>query len=195
MLIAIGGCSGSGKTVLARAIEARLNGCAVLALDSYYHAQEGLTLEQRALQNYDHPDSLDWPLLESHVRALLIGGPAHVPVYLFDQHTRAAEPELIEPQPFVLVEGILALHHARLRDLARVRVFVETAEQECLRRRLERDIRERGRTEESVIEQYRASVHPMALEYVLPSKVHAHVIVSGERSIEHAVDEVLGYLR
>ncbi len=194
MLIAIGGCSGAGKTVLARAIEARLSGCSVLALDSYYHAQEGLTLEDRALQNYDHPDSLDWPLLELHVRSLLTGSPAHVPVYLFDQHTRAVEPQIVEPQQFVLVEGILALHHAGLRDLARVRIFVETAQQECLRRRLERDIRERGRTQESVIEQYRASVHPMALEYVLPSKAHAHVIVSGERPIEHAVDEVLSYL-
>ena len=195
MLITIGGCSGAGKTVLARALEAQLGGCSVLALDSYYHAQAGLALEQRALQNYDHPDALDWPLLESHVRSLLNGEPAQAPVYLFDQHTRAPEPELVEPRGVVLVEGILALHHSRLRDLASVRVFVATAEQECVRRRLERDVRDRGRTEESVLQQYRASVHPMALEFVLPSRSHAHVIVSGERPIEQSVQAVLNYLR
>lgn len=195
MLIAIGGCSGAGKSVLTEALRVRLRGCSVLALDSYYHAQADLSLEERALLNYDHPDALDWPLLESHVRMLLRGEPAETPVYLFDQHTRASEALLVEPGGIVLVEGILALHHQGIRDLAGVRVFVETPEQECLRRRLDRDIRDRGRTEESVLEQYRTSVHPMALEYVLPSRAHADVIVSGQQPLERSVEEVLSYLR
>ncbi|MFM2126483.1 MAG: hypothetical protein RL328_2934 [Acidobacteriota bacterium] len=195
MLIAIGGCSGAGKTVLARALEARLGRCAMLALDSYYHAQDGLTLEQRAQQNYDHPDALEWSLLEAHARCLLGGSAAEVPVYLFDQHTRAPQTTRTEPRGIVIVEGILALHHAGLRDLARVRVFVETAEQECLHRRVERDVRERGRTVESVRQQYAATVHPMALEFVLPSRAHADVIVSGERPVDEAVEQILRYLR
>jgi uridine kinase len=195
MLIAIGGCSGSGKTVLTRTLEARLDNCSVLALDSYYHAQPGLSPAQRALRNYDHPDALDWSLLETHIQSLLSGEPAEVPVYQFDLHTRAPYTRRIHPSPIVLVEGILALHRPELRDRARVCVFVETPEHECFRRRLERDISERGRTQASVFEQYRDTVHPMALEFVLPSRAHAHVIVSGDRPVDFAVEEILGYLR
>jgi uridine kinase len=195
MLIAIGGCSGAGKTVLARALQAHLGRGAMLALDAYYHAQDNIPFEQRALVNYDHPDSLDWTLLESHVRSLLLGEPADVPVYLFDQHTRASEPDRVAPDRIIVLEGILALHHPELRKLASVRVFVETAEQECLHRRLERDVLERGRSRQSVLDQYAATVHPMALQYVLPTRAHADVIVSGQRSVEEAVAAILGYVR
>ena len=195
MLIAIGGCSGAGKTVLARALEARLGRCAMLALDSYYHAQDGLTLEQRAQRNYDHPDALEWALLEEHTRCLLGGQAVDVPIYLFDQHTRAPQTTKTEPSGLVIVEGILALHHTGVRNLANVKVFVETAEQECLHRRLRRDIRERGRSEDSVRQQYAATVHPMARKFVLPSRAHADVIVSGERPVEDGVEAVLRHLR
>lgn len=195
MLVTIGGCSGSGKSFLTRALQARLDNCSVIALDSYYHAQPGLTLEERALQNYDHPDALEWPLLEHHVTSLLQGEPAEVPVYLFDLHTRAEHTQRVEPRGVILIEGILTLHRPQLRDLARVRVYVETPEQECLRRRLERDTQERGRTPESVLEQYASTVHPMAIEYVLPSRQHADVVVSGQRPVVEAVNEILRYLR
>ena len=195
MLIAIGGCSGAGKTVLARALEARLGRCAMLALDSYYHAQRGLTLEQRAEQNYDHPDALEWSLLESHTRSLLGGSAADVPVYLFDQHTRASETARAEPGRVVIVEGILALHHAGLRDLARVRVFVETTEQECLHRRLERDVRERGRTPDNIIEQYLATVRPSHEQFIEPSKRFADVIFPEGGMNEPAIDMLMARVR
>lgn len=195
MLITIGGCSGAGKSFLTRALQARLDNCSVLALDSYYHAQSGVPLEQRALQNYDHPEALDWTLLEQHVSSLLQGQSAEVPVYLFDLHTRAGHTQRVNPGGVIVVEGILALHRSVLRELSRVRVYVETPEQECLRRRLERDIQERGRTRESVLEQYASTVHPMAFEYVLPTRRHADVIVSGQQPVEQAVEEILHYLR
>jgi len=190
-VIAIGGCSGSGKTVLARALEARLGDCSVLALDSYYHPQSELSLEERALRNYDHPDSLEWQLLHGHLSALLRGEPVDVPQYLFDQHTRATETLAVAPASVVLVEGILALHRPEIRALSDLRVFVDTAESECLRRRLDRDTVERGRTVDSVLDQYRGTVWPMALEYVLPSRENADVIVSGEHSVAQAVEAIL----
>jgi uridine kinase len=190
-LIAIAGCSGSGKTVLARALESRLGPCAVLELDAYYHPQSDRSLEDRATQNYDHPDSLDWTLLESHLAELLRGNPVHAPQYLFDQHTRAAEPVLVNPAPVVLVEGILTLHRAEIRALASLRVFVETAERECYDRRILRDTAERGRTPQSVIQQYCDFVQPMAAEFVLPSRQFADIVVSGDQSVEIAVDSIL----
>lgn len=190
-LIAIAGCSGSGKTVLTRALEARLGNCAVIALDSYYHPQAELSAEERALRNYDHPDSLDWPLLESHLVALLRGEPVEVPQYLFDRHTRSHEAALISPAPTILVEGILTLHRAEIRSLATLTVFVETGEENCLRRRLDRDVAERGRTTQSVLDQYERTVRPMALEFVLPSKQVADVIVSGQQPVEQAVEVIL----
>ncbi len=190
-LIAIAGCSGSGKTVLARALESHLGHCAALELDAYYHAQADRTLDERATQNYDHPDSLDWPLLESHLTALLQGQSIEAPRYLFDVHTRAPEPLLVNPAPVILIEGILTLHHPAIRALATLRVFVETDAQECLHRRMNRDIAERGRTRDSVLRQYQDSVHPMAVEYVLPSKQHADVIVSGAQPVAIAVETIL----
>jgi uridine kinase len=190
-LIAIAGCSGSGKTVLARALEARLGDCAVLQLDAYYHPQSDRSLEERATQNYDHPDSIDWLLLESHLTALLQGKQIAAPRYLFDLHTRAPEPVVVEPAPVILVEGILALHRSEIRALASLRIFVETAERECYDRRILRDTAERGRTPESVIQQYCDFVQPMAAEYVLPSKQHADIVVGGQQPVEVAVDAIL----
>ena len=190
-VIAIGGCSGSGKTELARALAARLGDCSVLALDSYYHPQAELSLEERARRNYDHPDALEWELLHGHLSALLRCEPVDVPQYLFDQHTRAAEMLAVAPASVVLVEGILALYRPEIRALSDLRVFVDTAESECLRRRLDRDTVERGRTVDSVMDQYRGTVWPMALEYVLPSRKNADLIVSGEHSVAEAVETIL----
>jgi uridine kinase len=189
-LLAIAGCSGSGKTQLAQALVEHFD-APLIALDSYYHPQSALSLEQRAQVNYDHPDALDWALLESHLTALRQGASVEVPHYLFDQHTRAQHTRLVEPAPVVLVEGILALHNPQVRAIADLRVFVHTAETECLRRRLDRDIAERGRTPASVLEQYERTVRPMALEYVLPSQQHADLIVSGEQPVSEAVQTIL----
>ncbi len=196
LLIGIAGLSGSGKTALARQLAPRLDApSAVVTLDSYYHPQSHLSLEERAHLNYDHPDALDWKLLFAHLDALTNGEPIDEPVYLFDRHTRAAHARRVEPQPFLVLEGILALHRPEIRDLLDLKVFVTTDPEECLRRRMERDIVERGRTRESVVEQYQSTVWPMALEYVLPSRDHADLVVSGEEPLDRSVETVLNSLR
>jgi uridine kinase len=189
-LIGVAGLSGSGKTALARRLAPHLD-AEVLTLDAYYHPQSHLSLEERAHLNYDHPDALDWPLLSSHLAALTRGESIDEPVYLFDQHTRAESTRLIDPHPIFIVEGILALHHPDVRRQLDLSVFVTTRDEECLRRRLERDIAERGRTSESVLDQYNSTVWPMALQYVLPSREHASLVVSGEEPLDESVAAVL----
>ncbi len=194
--IGIAGLSGSGKTALARQLARHvIDGSEVITLDSYYHSQSHLSLAGRAQVNYDHPDSLDWDLLSRHLTALSRGEPIEEPVYLFDMHTRSESCRRVYPRPFVIVEGILALYHPEVRRHFDLRVFVTTSDQECLRRRLERDIAERGRTRESVLRQYHATVWPMALEYVLPSREHATLSVSGEEPLDASVAAVLHALR
>jgi uridine kinase len=190
--IGIAGLSGSGKTALAHKVAARLEGqSTAITLDSYYHAQADLPLAERAKLNYDHPDSLDWALLHRHLLTLAGGESIDEPIYRFDLHTRDTATRRVHPATFVILEGILALHFPEIRDMLDLKVFVVTEPAECLRRRLERDIAERGRTRASVMEQYDSTVWPMALEYVLPTRAFADLIVSGEEPIDHAVDQVL----
>jgi uridine kinase len=193
-IIGVAGLSGSGKTALARKLAPSLD-ADVITLDAYYHSQSQLSLAEREKLNYDHPDALDWILLADHLTALALGESIEEPIYLFDQHTRAHHSRRIEPRPVMIVEGILALHNDAVRKLLDLRVFVTTRDEECLRRRLERDIAERGRTRESVIEQYRNTVWPMALQYVLPSRVHADLVVSGEEPLNESVAAVLTVLQ
>jgi uridine kinase len=193
LLIGVAGLSGSGKTALARKLAPHLHS-EVITLDAYYHPQSHLPLEARGTLNYDHPDALDWPLLCSHLAALTRGEPVEEPVYLFDQHTRAPLTRRIEPRPVFIVEGILTLHHPGVRELLDLAVFVTTRDEECLRRRLERDIAERGRTRESVLEQYYSTVWPMALQYVLPTREFASLVVSGEEPLDASVAQVLHIL-
>jgi uridine kinase len=190
-VIGIAGLSGSGKTALARRVAAELGSCHVLALDSYYHALPDLTLDERSRQNYDHPDSLDWELLERHLETLASGGAIEEPCYLFDRHTRGPETQRIDPAPFLIVEGILALHREAVRRSLDLAVFVHTDPEECFRRRMARDIAERGRSPESVRAQYEQSVWPMALEFVIPSRAFAHLCVSGEEPLDRSAGQVL----
>jgi uridine kinase len=192
--IGIAGLSGSGKTALARQLVHHIPDSETITLDSYYHSQSHRSLEQRAELNYDHPDSLDWSLLSRHLKELTAGNTIEEPIYLFDQHTRGAESRKVAPRPFVIVEGILALHHPEVRSHYNLSVFVTTNNAECLRRRLERDIAERGRTRESVLQQYDRTVWPMALKYVLPSREHATLVVSGEEPLDNSVESVLRML-
>ncbi len=192
--IGVAGLSGSGKTALARKLAPHLE-AEVITLDAYYHPQSHLALADRAHLNFDHPDALDWTLLSSHLASLTRGESIDEPLYRFDQHTRAASTRRIDPKPIVIVEGILALHHAGVRHHLDLAVFVTTREEECLRRRLERDIAERGRTRESVLEQYYRTVWPMAMEYVLPSREHATLVVSGEEPLDESVGAVLKMLQ
>jgi uridine kinase len=189
-IIAIAGCSGAGKSMLARAIEEAVGECSVIEMDAYYWPQTERSVEERAVVNYDHPLSLEWPLLERHLRALRRGEAVEIPQYDFSLHTRNITTSKIEPRGVVIVEGILALYRPEVRELADVRVFVEAAAEARFGRRVERDTIERGRTEESVIEQYYATVQPMSEKYVLPSRQYADVIVSGQRPVGEAVEEI-----
>jgi uridine kinase len=193
--IGIAGLSGSGKTALARRLSVKLANAAVITLDAYYHSQSHLSLEARSRLNYDHPDSLDWAVLSSHISALSAGQSIEEPVYLFDQHSRGASTRRIDPQPIIIVEGILALHHTGVRAQFDLSVFVTTRDEECLRRRLERDIAERGRTRECVLEQYYGTVWPMALEYVLPTQEYANLVISGEEPLDESVAAILRILQ
>lgn len=193
-VIGVAGLSGSGKSEFARQLAERLNSCAVLTLDSYYHPQSHLPLEARGKLNYDHPDALDWALLTAHLDALGRGESIAEPHYSFEQHTRSGATRVIEPQAYLVTEGILTLHREEVRRRLDLKIFVTTSPEECFRRRLARDVSERGRTAESVRDQYENSVWPMAVEFVLPSRAFADVTVSGEAAVEQSVGQVLELL-
>jgi len=195
-LIGIGGCSGSGKSVMSRRLIDLLGASsAIVCLDSYYRDLSHLSLDQRSHCNFDHPDALDWDLLLSDLGGLRAGLTVEVPVYRFETHRRALARRQVDPSDFVLVEGILALYHRQVRTLLDLKVFVDTPDEECFRRRLERDVKERGRTPESVKAQYDRTVRPMALQYVLPSRPLADLIVSGMDPPEYSSRTIVQMVR
>jgi uridine kinase len=179
LVIGIAGGTGSGKSTVAKVIIDRVgaNHIALLPHDAYYKNLVQLELAQRTLINFDHPDSLETSLLVNHIKALRNFQAVELPVYDFKTHTRTAETVHIDPQPVILVEGILILAEPGLRELFDVKIFVDTDADIRFIRRLERDIAERGRTSASVIHQYMATVRPMHLEFVEPSKRYADVII------------------
>ena len=168
-ILGIAGCSGSGKTTLARELAQQLN-ATLFPLDFYYRDLAHLTLDQRKQVNYDHPDSVENDLLAAHVAELAKGRSIDRPIYDFPAHTRVlGETERITPQPVVIVEGIFALHYEALRMLYDFSIYVDCPEDLCFKRRLSRDVKERGRTPESVKAQYEATAKPMARQFVQPS--------------------------
>jgi uridine kinase len=193
LVIGIAGGSGSGKTTVVRRMVDRFGaaGAAVLEHDRYYRDRPGLTEERRAALNYDHPQALDTPLLVAHVRALKAGTAIRAPVYDFSRHARLAAADTIEPRPVVIVEGILVLADEALRALFDVKVFVDTDADLRFIRRLNRDVGERGRTVESVIHQYLATVRPMHDEFVEPSRRYADVIVPAGGHDDAVIDRLL----
>jgi uridine kinase len=179
IILGVAGGSGSGKTTVVRAMVRNLGSeqVAVIHHDAYYRDTSHLTLEERRLINYDHPDSLETELLVEHLRELRAGRPAAVPVYDFSEHARLPQRQHVLPRKVVIVDGLLILWDAQLRGLMDIKVFVDTDADLRFIRRLERDIRERGRSAESVIAQYAQTVRPMHLEFVEPSKRYADLIV------------------
>ncbi len=177
--IAVAGGTGSGKTTISNAILEKVGGhnIAYVAHDAYYKDRPDLTLEERRAINFDHPDSLDTALMHEHIVALQHWQAVDVPVYDFTIHRRKGEVLHVEPQPIILVEGILVLAEHSLRELFDVKIFVDTDADLRLIRRLNRDIAERGRTVDSVIQQYLTTVRPMHMEFVEPSKRYADVII------------------
>jgi len=178
LVIAVAGGSGSGKTTVARAIDEALHRTSVLIeQDAYYRDLAHLQLEERKKVNFDHPDAFDTELMVAQLQLLLAGRPIEKPTYDYPAHTRASATVRVEPSDVILVEGILLFADARLRQLFDIKVFVDVADDVRFIRRLQRDVVERGRTMESVIQQYLTTVRPMHLEFVEPSKRWADVIL------------------
>jgi uridine kinase len=195
-VVGIAGGTGSGKTTIARAILSALpaTGVGVLEHDHYYQDRSELPAEERALLNFDHPDSLDTALLVEHVRALKAGRGVDVPQYDFVTHARKTSTSRVEPKPVIIVEGILVFVDAALRQELDVKIFVDTDADIRVMRRIRRDIEQRGRTFQSVREQYYRTVRPMHLAFVEPSKRWADLIIP-EGDAKVALDLVVNKLK
>lgn len=179
VIIGIAGGSCSGKTSITRTIESTFcdESVVVIKQDYYYKDQSYMPFEERLLTNYDHPSAFDMDLLIEHIEQLLKNEPIEMPVYDFEQYTRAQETIFVEPAKVIIIEGILVLAEERLRNLFAMKIFVDVEADIRIIRRLERDVRERGRTIESVIHQYMSAVRPMHDLYIEPTKKYAHIIV------------------
>jgi uridine kinase len=197
VVIGVAGGSGSGKTTVVRRIVESLGPDEVVVLDHdrYYRDRTDLPLEERAALNYDHPDSLETDLLVHHVRELKAGNTVEVPTYDFARYARRSDTERHEPRHAIIVEGILIYSDAALRALMDVKLFVDADADTRFIRRLQRDVAERGRTMESVIDQYLGTVKPMHFEFVEPTKRYADLIIpiGGHNTV--AVDLMLSLVR
>ncbi|MDY6873979.1 MAG: uridine kinase [Chloroflexota bacterium] len=197
MVVGIAGGTGSGKTTLAELIldSVGRDRIAYLPHDAYYRDQQYLPLEERARQNYDHPRSLETELLVEHLKQLEAGGEIEMPVYDFTTHSRKAETVHVEVRPVIMVEGILIFAEKELREMFDVKIYVDTDPDLRFIRRLKRDIEERGRTVQSVIDQYLDTVRPMHLEFVESSKRYADIIVPEGGLNAVALDMVIARLQ
>lgn len=196
LIVGIAGGSGSGKTTLVREILKLLPGRSVVVLeqDAYYRAASRLSLEERRAVNYDHPAALDNALLVNHVRQLRRALAVDRPVYDFTTYMRLAETVRVEPADVIIVEGILILENRRLRELMDLKLFVDTDADIRFIRRLSRDILERGRSLQSVVDQYISTVRPMHLQFVEPSKRYADVIIPEGGQNEAAIEMIAARL-
>ncbi|MDP2965013.1 MAG: uridine kinase [Pelolinea sp.] len=193
LTIGVAGGTGSGKTTVANVILERVGKqrIAYLPHDAYYRELGNLPPDQKAAMNFDHPDSLETELMIKHIEQLKLGNPIEIPIYDFSTHSRTDRTIRVEPQPVIIVEGILLFADKNLRDLLDVKIFVDTDPDIRFIRRLQRDITERGRTTENVIQQYLTTVRPMHLEFVEPSKRYANVIIPEGGLNEVAMEMVI----
>jgi uridine kinase len=192
-LIGIAGPSCAGKTELARWLSKAI-GAPMLNLDHYYRDLAGLSIEERAQTNFDEPASVDHQAILEHAHALVRGEAVHAPQYDFSTHARRVGGEVIVPAEYVILEGLFTLYWPELRDTLALKVFVEAPDEVCFARRLRRDTEERGRTEESVRWQFETTVRPMAHLHILPSRLHADLVLSGTESVQQRGNRVLGAL-
>jgi len=190
LVIGIAGGSCSGKTSVTHAIYDvfRDHSVVVIEQDYYYKNQSHLTFEERLKTNYDHPLAFDNDLLMEHINSLLQRKAIDKPVYDYVNHTRADEVIHVEPKDVIILEGILVLEDKRLRDLMDIKLFVDTDSDLRIIRRIERDIKERGRTIDSVIDQYLTAVRPMHNLFIEPTKRYADVIIPEGGENEVAID-------
>ncbi len=196
LIVGIAGGTGSGKTTVANKLAAAMPAgrCVIVDHDSYYRDQSHLAFEERTQVNYDHPASLESALLAEHLSALRAGRAVDVPIYDFTTHCRRRETRRVEPAPVIIVEGILVFVDAALRDQMDIKIFVDTDPDIRLMRRIRRDLEQRGRSFQSVRDQYYATVRPMHIEHVEPTKRWADLIVPEGGDNRVALDVLLGRL-
>jgi len=197
IIIGISGASGSGKSLLANTIVNELGSDQVVVIheDSYYKDHSNIPFEERAKVNYDHPDAFDHQLLLNHLQQLQEGKSIQIPLYNHALHAREKTTRPIGQHAIIVLEGIMLFAEPTLRDLMDIRIYMETALDICLIRRLNRDIRERGRSMESVLKQYEETVRPMYLQFIDPSKRYADLIVPRGGGNRIAIDMIKAKMR
>ncbi len=195
-IIGIGGGTGTGKTTLAEGIAERMGttNVAIIQQDSYYLDRSSMPLSDRRKVNFDHPAAFDMNLLIWHVEQLKQGRPIERPVYCYKTHTRLKDTVTVEPVSVVVLEGILVLHPPRLRQLLDLKIYVDAPDDVRFIRRLRRDMQERNRTVDEVIEQYYDTVRPMHLKFIEPTRVYADMVISGDSGVDAAVERVVAGL-
>lgn len=194
-VLGVAGGSASGKTTIINKLQDYFGeDIAVISHDSYYKAHPEMTYEERSQLNYDHPDSFESDRMAEDVRKLIKGHPIDMPVYDYVIHNRSDETIHIEPKTVIVMEGILILENKELRDLMDIKIFVDTDADERLMRRIKRDMIERGRSIESIIDQYAKTVKPMHEEFVEPSKKHADIIIPRGGENEAGLDMLITYM-
>lgn len=193
ILISVAGGSASGKTTVVDEIIEAMDGydITVLRHDDYYNDQSDLSMEERYKTNYDHPSSLDNDLLVEHLETLLDNKPIMKPIYDFVLHNRSDKKELVNPTNIIILEGILVLADPRIRNLSDIKIYVESDDDIRFIRRLQRDIKERGRTVDNVVNQYLTTVKPMHYKFVKPSKRFADIIIPNDNKHNVAVDIIV----
>jgi uridine kinase len=192
--IGIAGPSSAGKTMLARRLAAMIP-ASIVPLDAYYRDLSHLSHEQRARHNFDRPAALDGELIAHHLRELLAGKPIERPVYDFSTHSRTGAVERVEPSQFIIIEGLFTLYWEPLRRQLGTSVYVELDDTSCLDRRKQRDVRERGRTVESVETQWCETARPMAELFVVPTRDYADLVVSGCDHLERSAERILAHVQ
>lgn len=190
ILIGIAGGTGSGKTSIAKSLfeEYGEGEVVVIEQDAYYRDLSDLSIEERQLQNFDHPDAIDIELFNQQLIALIKGQSVDMPVYDFATHSRKSETQKIDPHHVIVVEGILTLHYSSLRELMDIKIFVDTPDDIRFIRRMSRDVEERSRTVQSVIDQYLKTVRQMHQQFVEPSKYFADIIIPEGGANRVAID-------
>jgi len=178
LFIGIAGGSASGKTTVASKIgESYVNHVTIIRQDDYYNDQTNLTMEERVKTNYDHPNAFDFGLMERNLDDLMASKTIRKPIYDFSKHNRSDQIEVVEPTSIIILEGLFALENAEIRDMMDIKIFVQTDDDIRFIRRLTRDVNERGRTLDSVINQYINTVRPMHLQFINPTKRYADIII------------------
>ncbi|MFL3006046.1 MAG: uridine kinase [Candidatus Neomarinimicrobiota bacterium] len=192
MIIAVAGGTGSGKSFLARNLANTYSKKEILIIeqDSYYKDISNLDYKDRCKQNFDHPDAIDSILIENHLKKLLSGKTIYSPRYNFFKHLRERKEKKIKQRPIIIIEGILLLHYVKLHKFYTLKVFVETPEHIRINRRIERDIKFRGRTKSSIEKQYYSTVKPMHEEFVQPSKSYSDIVIDGTALINKSINQI-----